>query len=322
MKVLVRTSQQPDYNAVPVNIDPVTSTVSMLRQIAAKHLGLPRDCEEYTVLWAQQTLGPDMPLSVLGLRSTDIFVLDWKASTTSKRPRDEVAPHPTPGPALTGRLLVPLLYGSEAFWQGPKAPPHGSHRWTVFVRSPNEGSLLGIVERVHFFLHSSFTYPERVVAKTPFEVHEVGWGEFVVGIHVYFVGVSTPFRTTHFLSLFPKPLPNPPSIPSILTGDKVVPLVTARPRDAAKSVLPGYVDKPVMSHVVEDVVILQPPPDLVSAVARLRAKGPIQGEADRVAELQKMSENLELEILRLHEVFNRRNVDVFVAGGLTTPAYQ
>ena len=87
-KVLVRTAQQPDYNAVPIRINEDTDTVGTLRQAAAKQLALP-GCDEYTVLWHGQSWASDMELSVLQPKSTDVFVLEKKAPRSEKRARED-----------------------------------------------------------------------------------------------------------------------------------------------------------------------------------------------------------------------------------------
>ncbi|KAH8612960.1 putative YEATS family [Trypanosoma vivax] len=61
-----------------------------------------------------------------------------------------------------------------------------SHKWTVYVRGLfNETQYLtDCIESVKFTLDPSFTPNERVVTSAPFELTEVGWGEFVVIITV------------------------------------------------------------------------------------------------------------------------------------------
>ncbi|RNF23350.1 putative protein AF-9 [Trypanosoma cruzi] len=61
-----------------------------------------------------------------------------------------------------------------------------SHQWTVYIRGLfNETDYLArCIESVQFVLDPSFTPSERIVKTAPFELTEVGWGEFVVKMHV------------------------------------------------------------------------------------------------------------------------------------------
>lgn len=61
-----------------------------------------------------------------------------------------------------------------------------SHRWTVYVRGATNEDLGIIIKRVVFQLHPSFNNPVRVVESPPFELSECGWGEFEIGISLYF----------------------------------------------------------------------------------------------------------------------------------------
>lgn len=59
-----------------------------------------------------------------------------------------------------------------------------THRWVVYVRSPNNDDLTTIVSKVVFHLHSSFADPDREALGPVFEVSEHGWGEFELKIEV------------------------------------------------------------------------------------------------------------------------------------------
>lgn len=61
-----------------------------------------------------------------------------------------------------------------------------SHEWTVYVRGLfNESKYLAdCIESVRFFLDASFTPSERLVTSPPFELTEVGWGEFIVKVSI------------------------------------------------------------------------------------------------------------------------------------------
>ncbi len=51
--------------------------------------------------------------------------------------------------------------GSIAFYLGKKADQLATHRWTLFVRGPNDEDLSVFIEKVAFTLHPSFAEPVR-----------------------------------------------------------------------------------------------------------------------------------------------------------------
>ena len=82
--------------------------------------------------------------------------------------------------------VLPISYGSCAYWLGKKADEYHSHEWTVFVRGQNNRDLRDAIESVTFQLHPSFAEPKRVLTEPPYEVTETGWGEFEIGIEIRF----------------------------------------------------------------------------------------------------------------------------------------
>eukprot|EP00349_Pseudokeronopsis_sp_Brazil_P003456 CAMPEP_0202971926 /NCGR_PEP_ID=MMETSP1396-20130829/32056_1 /ASSEMBLY_ACC=CAM_ASM_000872 /TAXON_ID= /ORGANISM="Pseudokeronopsis sp., Strain Brazil" /LENGTH=145 /DNA_ID=CAMNT_0049701821 /DNA_START=182 /DNA_END=618 /DNA_ORIENTATION=+ len=53
---------------------------------------------------------------------------------------------------------------------------------------------------------SLFVEPKITVEKHPFEIHQSGWGEFEIGIKIYFVDpAEKPIEIVHFLTLYEKP---------------------------------------------------------------------------------------------------------------------
>ncbi|XP_044470045.1 transcription initiation factor TFIID subunit 14b-like isoform X1 [Mangifera indica] len=83
-------------------------------------------------------------------------------------------------------LTVPIVYGTMAFYLGRKASESQSHKWTVYVRGATNEDLGVVINRVVFQLHPSFNNPTRVVESPPFELTECGWGEFEIGITLFF----------------------------------------------------------------------------------------------------------------------------------------
>ncbi|KAL5539668.1 hypothetical protein UlMin_043669 [Ulmus minor] len=103
-------------------------------------------------------------------------------------------------------VSVPIVYGNMAFWLGKKASEYQSHKWNVYVRSPTNEDLGGIIKSVVFQLHSSFNNPTRVVETPPFELSEAGWGEFeiVITLHFHSDVCDKPLNIYHHLKLYPE----------------------------------------------------------------------------------------------------------------------
>jgi len=80
-----------------------------------------------------------------------------------------------------------------------------THRWTLFVRGPNDEDLSSFVSQVAFSLHPSFDEPVRVISKPPFECTEFGWGEFEAMIRIFFRDpTESPVDMHHVLRLYHK----------------------------------------------------------------------------------------------------------------------
>ena len=105
-------------------------------------------------------------------------------------------------PAEPISLSKPIVYGSFAFWQGRQAELGESHRWICFLRSPRGEDLSRIIAKVQFVLDPSFKDPVRTVTSPPYEVREVGWGQFDITIRIFFTDPSIPpVEITHFLKV-------------------------------------------------------------------------------------------------------------------------
>mmetsp|Transcript_17531 Transcript_17531/g.26085 ORF Transcript_17531/g.26085 Transcript_17531/m.26085 type:complete len:250 (-) Transcript_17531:108-857(-) len=99
----------------------------------------------------------------------------------------------------------PIVYGTIA--QLLKTPIESSghtHRWMCYVRGAQNEDISQFIRKVVFNLHSSFAKPKRVVDKAPFSLEETGWGEFEIGIRLFFVDPQEkPLDLFHFLRLYP-----------------------------------------------------------------------------------------------------------------------
>ncbi|KAG2694216.1 hypothetical protein I3843_08G126500 [Carya illinoinensis] len=103
-------------------------------------------------------------------------------------------------------ICVPIVYGTIAFYLGRKASESQSHKWTVYVRGATNEDLGVVIKRVVFQLHPSFNNPTRVVESPPFELSECGWGEFEIGISLFFHNdiCDKQLDLFHHLKLYPE----------------------------------------------------------------------------------------------------------------------
>jgi len=101
-------------------------------------------------------------------------------------------------------VSCPVVYGSFALWMGKKADEYATHKWTLFVRGPNSENLSTFISKVSFTLHPSFAEPLREVYSAPFEVTEMGWGEFEANIRLHFKDEGEqPIDLIHMIKLYP-----------------------------------------------------------------------------------------------------------------------
>ena len=80
----------------------------------------------------------------------------------------------------------PIVFGTFAIFRGKKVNSHEAYAWCVYVRGTHGEDISRFVKKVVFELDPSFAEPVRTVEKPPFEVHEVGWGQFSIGIKLIF----------------------------------------------------------------------------------------------------------------------------------------
>jgi len=124
-----------------------------------------------------------------------------------------------------------FVYGTSAIWQGKDSPDDATHRWTVYVRGPEGEDLTPWLKKVMFKLHSSFDNPNRVILKPPFEVTEVGWGEFEIIVVLYFQDpTERPLEMYHLLKLFP-PLDQPQYTKTPVVSEQYDEVVFVDPRE-------------------------------------------------------------------------------------------
>lgn len=107
-------------------------------------------------------------------------------------------------PRVKGAVVEwPIVFGNNATWLGKKATDTATHRWCCYVRSADGRDLAAIVQKVVFNLHPSFPTPVITVEQAPFEINEVGWGEFEIRIELFFLDpAEKPVELFHSLKLF------------------------------------------------------------------------------------------------------------------------
>eukprot|EP00127_Corallochytrium_limacisporum_P000693 Clim_evm12s23 gene=Clim_evmTU12s23 len=107
-----------------------------------------------------------------------------------------------PGAAIE----IPIVYGSTSAPLGPKETSGATHKWSVYVKdgSGQDRDLSSVIKKVTFKLHESFPSPMRNLDKGPFELTEIGWGEFEILIKIFWKDQSEkPLQLSHFLRLYP-----------------------------------------------------------------------------------------------------------------------
>jgi YEATS domain-containing protein 4 len=101
-------------------------------------------------------------------------------------------------------VACPFVYGSLAVPLPKKSlDSQATHKWTLFVRGPNDEDMSCFISKVAFSLHQSFAEPVRVVTSPPFEVSASGWGEFEAGIRIFFKDpTEQPIDLQHVIKLY------------------------------------------------------------------------------------------------------------------------
>ncbi|KAJ7542418.1 hypothetical protein O6H91_10G106500 [Diphasiastrum complanatum] len=155
-------------------------------------------------------------------------------------------------------ISVPIVYGTISFWLGKKADELHSHKWTVYVRSAANEDLCVVIKKVVFQLHPSFNNPTRVVEAAPFELNESGWGEFEIGITVFFHGDvgEKPLELFHHLKLYPVDESGPQSTKKPVVMEAYDEIVFNEPPEAFFARLRNYPAAVVSSHTASGTVHL------------------------------------------------------------------
>ncbi|KAJ7526391.1 hypothetical protein O6H91_16G004900 [Diphasiastrum complanatum] len=153
-------------------------------------------------------------------------------------------------------ISLPIVYGTISFWLGKKADELHSHKWTVYVRSAADEDLGVVIKKVVFQLHPSFNNPTRVVEAAPFELNESGWGEFEIGITVFFHGDvgEKPLELFHHLKLYPADESGPQSTKKPVVVEAYDEIVFSEPPEAFLARVRNHPAVAVLSHTTSGTV--------------------------------------------------------------------
>ncbi|XP_013194909.1 YEATS domain-containing protein 4 [Amyelois transitella] len=149
---------------------------------------------------------------------------------------------PDSGGRVKGLTIVkPIVYGNVARYFGKKREEDGhTHQWTVYVKPYANEDMSAYIKKVHFKLHESYTNPNRIVTKPPYELTETGWGEFEIVIKIYFHDPNErPVTLYHILKLFQSPVTDgaPPTVGRALVSESYEEIVFQEPTQLMQHLL-------------------------------------------------------------------------------------
>jgi YEATS domain-containing protein 4 len=80
----------------------------------------------------------------------------------------------------------PVIFGTYAMYRGKKVAQDQMYAWCCYVRGKDGEDISRFISKVEFELDPSFPDPVYTVYKPPFQMHEVGWGQFPINIKLFF----------------------------------------------------------------------------------------------------------------------------------------
>ena len=106
---------------------------------------------------------------------------------------------------MKGVISRGIVHGTVAFTLAGVKGDDATHKWTCYVRGPDDYEISPFIKQVAFHLHPSFASPTRTFKSPPYEVHEQGWGEFDIAIKIHFTPDANlrPIEIHHTLKLYP-----------------------------------------------------------------------------------------------------------------------
>ena len=137
-------------------------------------------------------------------------------------------------------IVKPFIYGSVAISLGKKSDKKLTHKWCVYVRGVNNENISNFIKSVQFTLHTTFPNNIRVVNKWPFELYEMGWGEFDIKIKIELIDESVkPIELVHPLKFYNQPHQSQSS------------------------------KKPVVSENYDEIIFVNPKPEILEQLLRV-----------------------------------------------------
>ena len=136
-------------------------------------------------------------------------------------------------------IIKPFIYGSVAINLGKKSKEEATHKWCVYVRGVHNENISNFIKSVKFTLHDTFPNNIRVINKWPFELYEMGWGEFDIKIQIQLVDETVkPIDLVHSLKFYNQPHQS------------------------------GSSKRPVVSENYEEIIFVNPKPEILEQLLK------------------------------------------------------
>jgi len=159
-------------------------------------------------------------------------------------------------------IVKPFVYGSVAINLGKKSKEEATHKWCVYVRGVNNENISNFIKSVTFTLHTTFQNNVRTINKWPFELYEMGWGEFDIKIKIELIDESVkPIELIHPLKFYNQPHQSQSS------------------------------KKPVVSESYDEIIFVNPKPEILEQLLKEDNTSPIGNFPEPIVNKKDLDEN-------------------------------
>jgi len=159
-------------------------------------------------------------------------------------------------------IVKPFVYGSVAINLGKKSKEEATHKWCVYVRGVNNENISNFIKSVTFTLHTTFQNNVRTINKWPFELYEMGWGEFDIKIKIELIDESVkPIELIHPLKFYNQPHQSQSS------------------------------KKPVVSESYDEIIFVNPKPEILEQLLKEDNTNPIGNFPEPIVNKKDLDEN-------------------------------
>jgi len=159
-------------------------------------------------------------------------------------------------------IVKPFVYGSVAINLGKKSKEEATHKWCVYVRGVNNENISNFIKSVTFTLHTTFQNNVRTINKWPFELYEMGWGEFDIKIKIELIDESVkPIELIHPLKFYNQPHQSQSS------------------------------KKPVISESYDEIIFVNPKPEILEQLLKEDNTNPIGNFQEPIVNKKELDEN-------------------------------